>query len=127
MKNKALLALMEQVIMLLVLAVAATVCLQVFTQAHHKAHHNTLQDQSLQQLENTAQVLKHTRGDLDRLCLELGGSHTDGQWILDTEAYTLTAVLKEAPTPLLGIAELSAVTQQGVISTLTVSWQEVEP
>jgi len=127
MKNKAPLALIEQVIMLLVLAVAATVCLQVFAQAHHKAHHNTLQDQSLQQLENTAQVLKHTKGDLDRLCLELGGSHTDGQWILDTEAYTLTAVLIEDNTPLLGTAELSAVTQEGVISSLSVSWQEVSP
>lgn len=133
MKSKAPLALMEQLIMLLVFAVAAALCLQVFALSGRLSRQLEAQDRAVIAVENAAETVKNVRGDLNGLVLTLGGS-TDGEiWTAsydaawqpsETAAYTLTVT--PAPSPaLLGMADVTAADANGeILFSVTVSWQE---
>lgn len=58
MKNKASLALMEQLVILLVFALCAALCLQAFVAADGIARENQARDQALILAQNTAESLK---------------------------------------------------------------------
>ena len=91
MKNKAPLALLEQVIMLLVLAVAAAVCLHLFASAGLQAEQNRLQDRAMEQVQNTAEVIKSHTGDMEKAALLTGGSYEDGVLTVSDSRFTVTA------------------------------------
>lgn len=127
MKNKAPLSLIEQVIMLLVLAVAATLCLQVFLWADRKADQNSLADHALQQVQNAAEVIKSTAGDLESAAAIAGGSVQDGLWLQQYADYEIKVIPKDGGTPLLGMASIIAEADGTVLTELTVCYQEVAP
>ena len=106
MKNKAPLALIEQLIMLLILAVAAAVCLQVFLWADRQADSNSLLDSALQQVQNTAEVLKSTSGDLDAAVQLAGGSLQNSLWLQEYPDFTVKVIPTESDTALLGMAKI---------------------
>lgn len=126
MKNRASAVLLEMSVMLLVLAVAAAVCLQLFAWTAGQAEENTARDEALVQLQNAAQVLQYYRGDLEAAVHELGGSWENGQWQLQGEGWTIRAVLTEPEQPFLGSAVLEALRWDETILSVTVCWQEVE-
>ncbi len=126
MKNRAPLALIEQVIMLLVLAVAAAVCLQIFLWADRQADTNSLTDTALQQVQNTAQVLKSTAEPA--LAAELLGGQIENEiWIQSLPGYEIHTVCLDSGNPLLGCATVTAVQEGKQLVQLTVYWQEVVP
>lgn len=127
MKNKAPLSLMEQIIMLLVLAVAAVLCLQVFLWADRQADQSRLLDEALQQVQSTAEVLKATQGDLTAAAGIAGGQVLDGQWLLSAENYTISVTPQNSGNALLGTAEILAEADGEALTALTVCWQEVAP
>lgn len=127
MKNKAPLALIEQLIMLLILAVAAAVCLRVFLWADRQADENSRLDGALQQVQNTAEVLKSTSGDLDAAAKIVGGSLQDGLWLQQHPDYTVKVIPTESGTALLGMARVIAEVDGTPITELTVCYQEVAP
>lgn len=127
MKNKAPLALIEQVIMLLVLAVAAAICLQVFLQAHQITQESHAHDLSLEQMQNTAEALQSTGGDLNKTAALVGGTVENGRLTVAAEGYTITLEEKDSGQPLLGMAELTATQDGKVLSQMAVCWQEVAP
>lgn len=135
MKNKAPLALMEQLIMLVVFALAAAVCLRVFVLSDRMSEQCSDRDYSVVAVQNAAETLKLCSGDL-QACAALGGGTAhedvweigyDARWeqVATQEAeYLLSAVLRQEQ-PMLGSARVSVATAQGEqLFALQVCWQE---
>lgn len=126
MRSKAPLMLIELTVMLLVLALAAGLCLQVFLWADRKAEESIRQDTAMVQLQNAAEVLKHSGGDYAAAAQELGGSW-DGRMLCLRQDEILVQIRPEQKdTALLGGAVLEAFFENVVIARLQVCWQEVE-
>jgi len=135
MKNKAPLSLMEQLVMLLVFALAAGLCLQVFVLSDRMSRGFEARDHAVLAVQNTAEVLKVCEGDLDACAALYGGTVSDAQWQLTYDAqwncvsgeyadYCVVADVKQEQ-PLLGTALVSAKTSDGeTLFEVTVSWQE---
>ena len=138
MKRKASLALMEQVIMLLVFAAAAALCLRAFLWADSRSPENTYRDRALMELQSAAEVLKQYNGDFSAAASAHGGTLENGQWILtfnenwtqsDTETvFCLRVVPDTLTTDYLGGAVLEMTQSNGSsLASLTVYWQEAQP
>lgn len=139
MKSKAPLALMEQLVMLLVFALAAALCLQAFVLSDQMSGRCEERDRAVTAVQNAAEALKSCGGDLDAGVRILGGTSAGGQWqigydagwkqtAVDQAVYQVLVVLKPTEEPLLGSAEVLAQTVEGrQLFQLAVSWQEVEP
>lgn len=124
MKNKANLAVMEQVIMLLVLAVAAAICIQVFIQAHLTEKQNHLQDMAIQNVQNVAEIIKST-GNLEHTAQKTGGCIENGVLTVQFDGFTVTASPVQSDDPLLGRAKVAAFDEDSIIAQLDICWQEV--
>ena len=137
MKGKTALTLMEQAIMLLILALAAAVCLQAFVWADTQSRQNSSRDQALTQLQSTAEILKAHSGDLSAASASYGGQVADDQWIIywdenwvqtcSPDTYRLLAVPQDNQIPYLGSAALTLLQDDTELCSLTVCWQEVAP
>ena len=66
MKHKSSLLLMEQLIMLLVFALAAVLCLQIFIKADTLSRETEGQDRAVVLAQNAAALLKASGGDIAR-------------------------------------------------------------
>lgn len=137
MKHKTALLLIEQAVMLLILAVAAALCLRVFAWSDDRAAENYSADQAMLQLQSAAEVLKQYHGDFSAAAQSHGGTVHGGQWqiIFDStwaqsdtvQGYRLRALRQDSGT-YLGSALLEITDPSGtVLGSLTVSWQEVSP
>ena len=76
MKSKAPLSLMEQLIMLLVFALAAALCLQVFVLSGKVSRSSETKSHAVTAVQNAAEVTKSCRGDFESISAILGGSGT---------------------------------------------------
>ena len=75
MRNKAPLALMEQMVMLLVFALAAALCLQAFVQSDRLSKESAARDRAITLCQNAAEAVRHSRGDLKKTAELLGLSY----------------------------------------------------
>ena len=126
MRNKAPLALLEQILMLLIFALAAVICLRVFLWSDDTSRHSARRDDALIHAQTMAETLKAHGGDFAAATAALHGTVEDGALVIDEETYTLRAE-KEAPAPYLGRAEIAVEAAGEVLFTLPVAWQEVGP
>lgn len=137
MRSKAPLAMMEQLVMVLVFALAAALCLQVFVLSDKTSRRNEARDRAVLEAQNTAEEVKSVRGDFAWAANLYGGTF-DGQiwgrsyneeWEQQTgsgAAYHILTTLADSGTPLLGAAEVTVYTAEGdVLFSLPVAWQEV--
>lgn len=127
MKSRASLVLMEQLIMILIFALTAALCLQVFVRADGISWETELQDQAVLLAQNGAETLKACGGNLDEAAKTLGGE-ADGNAV--TVPYgQLRLELENLPAeiPGLGQAEVRIVEVKTgeTLFFLTVAWQEV--
>ncbi len=136
MRSKTPLAMMELLVMLLVFALAAAVCVQVFVFAGADSRRDAARDRALAEVQNAAECIKSLRGDYETAARRLGGAWDGTRWVLewddawsqtpDAGAYRLE-VLPGPETELLGRAELTVYTAAGeVLCTLQTAWQEVD-
>ena len=137
MKSKAPLALMEQLVMLLVFALAAALCLQVFVLSDRMSQRGEARDHAVIQVQNAAETIKNCGGDLEKCAELLGGTCDETVWQIGYDAgwkqvtagesaYLVRTELTESGDPLLGMAEISAGTADGdVLFAVTAAWQEV--
>ena len=139
MKNKAPLALIELVVMILIFSLAAALCLQAFVWSDLTSSRLEERDSALLQAETTAEVVKACRGDFEKAAeLLMNGEGTeeglmayfDAEWYgadEDDYAYCVEAIRSESGHPLLGQAEITVMDWEGkTIFDLTVCWQEVD-
>ena len=136
MKSKAPLALMEQVIMLLVFALAAAMCLQIFILSDKMSRNCEARDRAVIEVQNMAETLKICRGDTKQFEQLLGIEGKNAQWQLGYDSqwrkisleqaeYQILVTLIQTDVPTLGSAEIFAQTAEGeTLFQVTVSWQE---
>lgn len=134
MKSKTPLAMMEQIIMVLVFALAAAVCLRAFAWAGALSRQTDAESQALLRAESAAEVLKSYHGDYDAAISRLGGKWEDGCWRLsydenwapDGDVYRLTVEPENTEQDWLGTARVTVFDQRGrELVALVVGWQEV--
>lgn len=139
MKNKAPLALMEQLVMVLVFALAAAVCLQVFVFSDQMSRRNEIMDRAVLAAQSAAETIKHTKGDYRQATQTLGGNWDETAWNLcynekgdlithaEDAAFLLSVSETDSGQPLLGMAEVTAEMPDGdVLFVIPVAWQEVD-
>lgn len=134
MRSKTPLALMEQVIMVLVFALAAALCLRAFVLADATSRACEERDRAVLAAETVAETLKLCRGDCaeaERMA-EAALENVDVVFLHSDHAETIPGALRIVITPLdsgtefLGMAEVSAENADGeTILSLTAAWQEV--
>jgi len=137
MRNKAPLALMEQMVMLLVFALAAALCLKGFLWSEQTGRELAARDQALIHVQNAAEQIKHCRGDLERAAQGKGTLESglwqigyDEAWQQTTRdpVYLIRGRVNRTDLPLLGSANVWAMEVGGDrLCALKVCWQEVEP
>ena len=119
MKNKTPLVLMELVIMLLVFAVVAGLCLRAFAGAERISRTGAEDDRAVAAAQNGAELTKFYAGDLETAAAERGGTWDGVSWRFTVDGCPVTVTLLHAESPYLGTAAVTA----GDIE-LTVSWQK---
>jgi len=138
MKNKAPLALMEQLIMLLVFALAAALCLQIFVFSGRVSRYCRMRSHGVTVAQNAAEAMKLNRGDLRRCAGQYGGTWDDDRWQMgfdkdwqqtapEDAAYLLQVTLREDGIPLLGTADIAVRETDAEAEEfirIAVSWQE---
>lgn len=137
MKGKTALTLIEQSIMLLVLALAAALCLQAFVWADAHSRQNTARDQALIRLQSAAEVLKANNGDYTAAADAYGGTANDEYWLLCWDenwaqtpypgTFQLQATPQTTQNDYLGSALLELRQGETSLCSLTICWQEVAP
>lgn len=126
MTDKAPLALLEQILMLLIFALAAVLCLQAFLRSDTASREIALRDEAMLCTQSAAEVVKACRGDLHDAAAILGGTVEGSVWRAEYERMTLTATV-EVSSGYLGQAQLTATSGGRTLLTLPVAWQEVTP
>ena len=124
MRNKAPLALLEQILMLLIFALAAVICLRAFLWSDDTSRHSARRDEALIHAQTVAETVKAHGGDFTAAAAALHGTVEDGALVVAQKEYTLRAE-KEATVPYLGRAEIVVEAGGEVLFTLPVAWQEV--
>lgn len=142
MRDKSPLLLMEQVLMILVFALAAAVCLRAFALSHELSRQSEARDSAVMAAQNTAEAMKHRGGaaeDAFAAAAELIGGELslgnyragyDENWNVTAEnaVYTLEAAETAAAEGLTAV-ELRVWDDSGEereeLFGLTVVWQEV--
>lgn len=136
MRSKAPLALMEQMVMLLVFALAATLCLQAFSKSDEISKRVEARDRAVTLCQSVAEVIRNDGGEptdaLSDAAQKLGYQYDQGllwveydeNWNSGAEGiYRLTA--QEAPTETAGLyaARVAVETGGETLFELTVAWQ----
>jgi type II secretory pathway pseudopilin PulG len=128
MRNKAPLAMIEQLIMLLVFSLAAAVCLRGFVWADQTSKRNALRDRAVVQAQNAAEILKSTEGDCEQAAAYGGGVWDGETWTLQADedaSFYVQVTLTDNSQALLGTAEATAYTADGEeLFVLPFAWQE---
>lgn len=143
MRSRSPLALMEQVVMVLVFALAAAVCVQAFALADRISRHNEATDRAVQLCQTAAETLKASGGDLQAAqraaAVRMGGAVDDGLWYVfydenwspgaapDAAAYTLQvrAAQMQAGGPVKADVRVVSLEAGNELFSLTAAWQEV--
>ena len=149
MRSKAPLAMMEQMVMLLVFALAAALCLQAFVKSDEMSKRSEARDRAATLCQNVAEAVRHNGGDLEAALERVAGaapSQRDGfgffipydeDWNVITYdgrpqsgRYTLRAVELDSGIEGLGKAGVEAfVWNNGTMESLfaiEIAWQEVD-
>jgi hypothetical protein len=131
---------MEQLVMLLVFALAAALCVQVFVLSDETSRQNETRDRAVVAAQNAAETLKSCRGDYAAAAQRAGGSWDgacwslayDDQWELlpggtdGLAAYYAQVTAENSDTPLMGEAEAAVYDADGTcLFRLSIAWQEV--
>lgn len=133
MKSKAPLLLMEQMVMLLVFALAAAICLQSFVLSDRLSRRGEARDRGVTLAQTAAETIRHQGGApesaLEQAAPSLGGRYEAGQLTVTEgegdETITLTAQAEESGIPGLSKAALLVEWEGETVFELTVAWQEV--
>jgi hypothetical protein len=122
---------MEQLVMVLVFALAAALCVQIFVFSGQSSRRNEARDRACVVAQNAAELLKG--GDFSAAARQLGGSYEQGVLRVDYSAdwepvaqggsYRLTAQGKPSGVPGLAAADVSVTDGDDVLFQIEVAWQ----
>ena len=137
-ESKAPLVLMEQVIMVLVFALVAALCIQAFVLARTLSIQMTDRDHAMNVSQTLAETVKAYGGDPERVCETLGGE-TDGDQMrffydadwnesTETDASFLLVLEQEAGEGFCRNAKVTVTDSSGEreIISMNIAWQGAE-
>ena len=127
MKNKTILPLLEQMIMILIFALAAAFCLQGFAAASRISKRQAVLTEAVVDVQNTAEILKSSHGDYELAADLLQGVWVDDQLQIQTDAYTVIAQEAEEESDFLASSNIQVCYEDEILYSIIVSWQEVLP
>ena len=127
MRSKAPLVLMEQLVMVLVFALAAALCVQVFVLSDQTSRSHEARDRAVVAAQNAAEQLERCGGDWNG---SMWGVSYDKAWQMCEDqsqaAYHVLVTPVESSRDLLGQAQVAVYTAEGdVLFSIPVAWQEV--
>lgn len=128
MKSKTPLALMEQLVMVLVFALAAALCVSCFVAADRLSQRNAMEDRAVLAAQNAAETIKRCQGDYEQAAALLDGTWAEGVLAVHTEEdFSVFIVPEDSGDPLLGQARVEVFSDgdDAKLVELTVAWQEV--
>lgn len=140
MRSKAPLVLIEQMVMLLVFALAAALCLQAFVLSDQRSHRSEARDFAASAAQSAAETVRSCGGGVqDAFAAAAGlldGSVEDGVLVVEYDEdwqpaadgiYLLTAAEVSSGQPGLASAEVLVSEKNGgePLFAVTVAWQEV--
>lgn len=127
MRSKSPLVLIEQMLMLLVFAIAAAVCVRAFVWAEERSEFNSDRSYAAVYVQSAAETVKACRGDLTRAAGLLENCAVEGGVLTQTvDGCTVRVTLAAEDDPLTGRADVSAVDEDGAeLLSVSVAWQEV--
>jgi len=122
MRSKAPLALMELLVMTLVLALAAALCVQAFAAADRLSERSAARDDAVTLAQNRVEELKRIGVPAREICVfcDASGSETGS-----SGPYRLEVTPLEAEVPGLCRAEVSVFRGEDALCVLPAAWQEV--
>lgn len=139
MRSKAPLALMEQLVMALVFALAAALCVQAFAAAEGISRTGAARDKAVILVQTAAETLKGSGGDYERTASSLGGAQEGTAWAVYYDEDLAPADSREAAAYILELDPQDAgdglgAARVGVYPAgdaeplfgVTVAWQEVD-
>lgn len=93
-RSKAPLALMEQIIMILVFALTAAVCLQAFVYSNNLSEEGDKENLAASHAQEVVETCKMYSGDLEQVQLKLSGERTENGICVFYEEDHMTVVLE---------------------------------
>ena len=136
MKNRIFLSLLEQITMIVIFAVAATICVQIFFRSNTISEQRQALDQATLVAQNASETLKYAGGDFSQVASLLSGTSDENSvtvfynddWVQteQEDLATFQLFIEEQPCdiPQLGKATVSVKHHDKVIFLITVAWQE---
>ena len=121
MRSKTPLVLMEQLVMVLVFAMAAAICLQVFSLSDRLSKENEAKAEAALLAQNTAEELKASYGEA-----LLNWEEADGIYYMEEEGYRVQVQAAETEISGLRKVELQVWQEEEVLFEIPVAWQEVK-
>ena len=129
MKNKTPLILMEQLIMVLVFALAASICLRVFVYSNNISKNNETLSNAAFEAQNLAEELKATKGESFESWQEENNTFYisfDENWQQTSENSTyLVTALKENAVEGICKYTITVTENNDLLFRIPVAWQEV--
>ena len=143
MRSRAPLTLMEQMVMLLVFALAAALCLQAFVKSDEISRRGEARDRAAVLCQNAAEAVLSAGGDLEKAAGKLGvpypygtcageepllSAHYREDWTLsDTRDFAYRLSVRPVDSGVSGLGKASVCVTEGDGSTLfalDIAWQE---
>ncbi|MBR3910238.1 MAG: hypothetical protein IKJ54_02955 [Anaerotignum sp.] len=121
MRSKTPLVLMEQLVMVLVFAMAAAICLQVFGLSDRLSKENEARAEAALLAQNTAEELKASYGEA-----LLNWEEADGIYYMEEEGYRVQVQTAETEISGLKKVRLQVLQEEEVLFEIPVAWQEVK-
>ncbi|MBQ6789054.1 MAG: hypothetical protein IJO81_02570 [Clostridia bacterium] len=126
MKNRSFLPLMEILLTIAVFAIASVICLQGFTKANDISKRRSELDAAVLLAQDTCEVLKYSRGDMDLAAELTEGKVTDGGMVIyrDVNGVRFTVkVTSDVSNGGIGKANVTVSTSARDVYELNVAWQ----
>ena len=108
MKSKSPLIMLEQLLMLLVFALAAALCLQAFVLADSQSKTTSRRDSAILEVQRTAETIKYCGGDMEKASGILGADSAEGTLSLGAKDCSIYARSEDSGTEFLGSARVWA-------------------
>lgn len=125
-RSKAPLALMEQIIMILVFAIASAVCLQAFVYSDNLSKKGDRTEMAANRAQTVTEYCKDKKGNLDAVCELLGGKLQEKGLVIsyEEEEIKLTLQVTES-TPYMEKALIRVQEEDGEeLYNMEVAWQK---
>ncbi len=125
MNRRQTLTLIEITVMLLVLALAAALCMVCFVRIENCVRENVCRDRAITEMQNAGEELRYCGGDFAAAAHRHGGIWDGQRWVLDFGEYQICVKPQSTGIPTLGGARLEAIYGGEIFFAMDLRWQEV--